>query len=107
MGRDNNLENAITRAAISREWLRRIELAEAETTVIAFTWPSLGRLLDLPLPWGDYQRDQIMAGPSALRVSCPQAELGTRWLIHLIPSLLIVRETPNNVGVGDNSAVEA
>jgi esterase/lipase superfamily enzyme len=67
-GFDNSFENAITRAAFNREWLAQSGLPGADTAVLAFSWPSLGRLLDLPLPWGDYQRDQIMAGQSALHL---------------------------------------
>ena len=64
----NSFENAITRAAFNREWLAQSGIAEADTTVVAFSWPSLGRLLSLPFPWADYQRDQIMAGQSALHL---------------------------------------
>jgi len=64
----NSFENAITRAAFNREWLALSGIAEADTTVVAFSWPSLGRLLSLPFPWADYQRDQIMAGQSALHL---------------------------------------
>lgn len=64
----NNFENAITRAAFNREWFAQSGISEADTTVVAFSWPSLGRLLSLPFPWVDYQRDQIMAGQSALHL---------------------------------------
>jgi len=67
-GFDNSFENAITRAAFNREWLAQSGIVEADTSVVAFTWPSLGRLLSLPLPWADYQRDQIMAGQSGLHL---------------------------------------
>jgi esterase/lipase superfamily enzyme len=43
-------------------------MAGADTTVIAFSWPSLGRLLDLLLPWSDYRRDQTFAGQSGLHI---------------------------------------
>jgi esterase/lipase superfamily enzyme len=64
----NSFENAITRAAFNREWLAQSGVAAADTTVIAFTWPSLGRLLTLPFPWAAYQHDQMMAGQSALHL---------------------------------------
>ena len=64
----NSFENAITRAAFNREWLSQSGLAEADTTVVAFSWPSLGRLLSLPFPWADYRHDQVMAGQSALHL---------------------------------------
>lgn len=67
-GFDNSFENAITRAAFNREWFAQSGVAAADTTVVAFTWPSLGRLLDLPLPWADYQQDQTMAGQSGLHL---------------------------------------
>jgi esterase/lipase superfamily enzyme len=67
-GFDNSFENAITRAAFNREWFAQSGIADADTTVVAFSWPSLGRVLDLPLPWADYQQDQIKAGQSALHL---------------------------------------
>src|SRR5437868_2190459 len=67
-GFDNSFEAAITRAAFNREWFAQSGLGAADTTVVAFSWPSLGRSLDLPLPWGDYQHDQIMAGQSGFHL---------------------------------------
>src|SRR5947207_3363428 len=40
----NSFENAITRAAFNREWLAQSGVAAADTTVVAFTCPALGRL---------------------------------------------------------------
>src|SRR5438132_5390110 len=60
----NSFENAITRAAFNREWFAKSGIADADTTVVAFTWPSLGQLLSFPLPWEDYQHDQTMARQS-------------------------------------------
>jgi len=68
-GFDNSFEAAITRAAFNREWFAASGVAAANTTVVAFSWPSLGRLLDLPLPWGDYLHDQTMAGQSGLHLT--------------------------------------
>ncbi|HEX3862348.1 MAG TPA: alpha/beta fold hydrolase [Stellaceae bacterium] len=65
-GFDNSFENAITRAAFVREWFAQSGVTAADTTVVAFSWPSLGRLLSLPVLWEDYQRDQTMAGQSGL-----------------------------------------
>jgi esterase/lipase superfamily enzyme len=65
-GFDNSFENAITRAAFNREWFAQSGVAAADTTVVALTWPSLGKLLGFPLPWEDYIRDQTMAGQSGL-----------------------------------------
>ena len=67
-GFDNSFENAITRAAFNREWFAKSGIADADTTVVAFTWPSLGQLLSFPLPWEDYQRDQTMARQSGLHL---------------------------------------
>ena len=67
-GFDNSFEAAITRAAFNREWFAQSGVPGADTTVIAFSWPSLGRLLDLPLPWSDYRRDQTLAGQSGLHM---------------------------------------
>jgi esterase/lipase superfamily enzyme len=67
-GFDNSFENAITRAAFNREWFAGSGEAAADTTMIAFSWPSLGKLLTLPLPFEDYRRDQVMAGQSGLHI---------------------------------------
>jgi esterase/lipase superfamily enzyme len=67
-GFDNSFENAITRAAFNREWFAGSGIAEADTSVIAFTWPSLGKLISFPLPWEDYRTDQIMAGQSGFHL---------------------------------------
>src|SRR5213075_571924 len=62
-GFDNSFE-----AAFTREWLAASGVAAADTTVVAFSWPSLGKLISFPLPWEDYQKDQIMAGQSGLHI---------------------------------------
>jgi esterase/lipase superfamily enzyme len=67
-GFDNSFEAAITCAAFNREWFAQSGVPGADTTVIAFSWPSLGRLLDLPLPWSDYRRDQTLAGQSGFHI---------------------------------------
>jgi esterase/lipase superfamily enzyme len=64
----NSFENAITRAAFNREWLAGSGIAAADTSVIAFAWPSLGKLISFPLPWEDYRTDQIMAGQSGFHL---------------------------------------
>jgi esterase/lipase superfamily enzyme len=63
-GFDNSFEDALTRAAFNQQWFLQSGLAGASTTVIAFSWPSLGKLLSFPVPWEDYQHDQTMAGQS-------------------------------------------
>jgi esterase/lipase superfamily enzyme len=66
-GFDNSFEDAITRAAFIREWYAASGVPEADTTVVAFTWPSSGQLIaSLPNPpQGAYLADQRMAGLSA------------------------------------------
>jgi esterase/lipase superfamily enzyme len=67
-GFDNSFENAITRAAFNRQWFAASGKPAADTTVVAFSWPSLGRLLDLPVPWDDYLHDQTAAGQSGAHI---------------------------------------
>ena len=67
-GFDNSFENAITRAAFNREWFAASGVAAADTTVVAFSWPSLGQLISFPLPWSDYRKDQTMAGLSGFHL---------------------------------------
>ncbi|MBS0521337.1 MAG: alpha/beta hydrolase [Proteobacteria bacterium] len=67
-GFDNSFENAITRAAFNREWFAASGVAGADTTVVAFTWPSAGRLITLPFPSAAYRIDQTTAGQSGLHL---------------------------------------
>ena len=68
-GFDNSFENAITRAAFNQQWFAASGLAAAETTVVAFSWPSLGKLISLPFPDAAYRRDQTTAGQSGMHIS--------------------------------------
>ena len=67
-GFDNSFENAITRAAFNQQWFAQSNVAAANTAVIAFSWPSLGRLISLPIPWDDYFHDQMVAGQSGVHI---------------------------------------
>lgn len=67
-GFDNSFENAITRAAFNQQWFAQSGLANANMSVVAFSWPSLGELLSLPVPWEDYFHDQTVAGQSGNHV---------------------------------------
>lgn len=67
-GFDNSFENAITRAAYNREWLAASGLTGADTSVVAFSWPSIGKLITLPFPDSAYRRDQTTAGQSGLHL---------------------------------------
>jgi esterase/lipase superfamily enzyme len=60
-GFDNTFSDAMTRAAFNREWLAASGLARTDTTVIAFSWPSRGKLVSFPVLQADYKADQAMA----------------------------------------------
>ncbi len=67
-GFDNSFENAITRAAFNEQWFAQSGVLAANTTVIAFSWPSLGKLISFPVPWEDYFHDQTSAGQSGVHI---------------------------------------
>jgi esterase/lipase superfamily enzyme len=67
-GFDNSFEDAITRAAFNQQWFLKSGAAGANTTVIAFSWPSLGKLISLPIPQEDYFHDQMTAGQSGAHI---------------------------------------
>jgi esterase/lipase superfamily enzyme len=67
-GFDNSFENAITRAAFNQQWFAASGLQGAETSVVAFSWPSRGKLISLPFPSAAYRRDQTTAGQSGLHL---------------------------------------
>jgi esterase/lipase superfamily enzyme len=67
----NSFKDGITRGAFNREWFAASGLPDADTTVIAFSWPSLGQLIAAPphlLP-DDYLRDQTQAGQSGFHIA--------------------------------------
>jgi hypothetical protein len=64
-GFDNSFEAAITRAAFNREWFAGSNVAAADTSVVAFSWPSLG---EADFVSADYKKDQTMAGQSGLHI---------------------------------------
>ena len=67
-GFDNSFENAITRAAFNQQWFAASGLQAADTSVVAFSWPSSGKLIGLPFPSAAYRRDQTTAGQSGLHI---------------------------------------
>ena len=67
-GFDNSFEDALTRAALNRAWMAASGAVSADMSVVAFSWPSLGRLVGLPFLTSDYQHDQVMAGQSGVHV---------------------------------------
>ena len=64
----NSFENAIARAAFNREWFAQSNVAAADTTVIAFSWPSRGEVIVPPFPSHSYHSDQKTAGQSGLHL---------------------------------------
>ena len=75
----NAFRDGITRAAFNREWFASSGLTGADTTVIAFTWPSLGQVVAAPphlLP-DDYLRDQGNAQSSGPHIAAFFRELQT------------------------------
>jgi len=62
----NSFEDAIKRAAFNRQWLEESGLPAANMDILAFTWPSSGRLISLPPDFPDraYEDDQSRAGAS-------------------------------------------
>jgi len=71
-GFDNTFEDAIRRAAFNREWFAASGVAAADTAVIAFTWPSAGKLIGAPphFPPDAYLADQAQAGRSGFHIGC-------------------------------------
>ena len=67
-GFDNTFENAITRAAFNQQWLEQSGVAGASTAVVAFSWPSAGKLIGIPFPDMAYRGDQTRAGQSGLHL---------------------------------------
>lgn len=73
----NSFLNGISRAAYNQAWFKASGVPAADTTVIAFSWPSLGELLAAPphlLPQ-DYWTDQIQAGRSGGHIAKFLAEI--------------------------------
>jgi esterase/lipase superfamily enzyme len=68
-GFDNSFSDAITRAALNREWLAASGNPAADTTVIAFSWPSKGQTISFPILQADYLADQNMARQSGPHLS--------------------------------------
>jgi len=67
-GFDNTFEDAITRAAYNREFLAASGRPGTNTTVLAFSWPSLGKIVSFPAPEADYRHDQKMATLSGVHL---------------------------------------
>lgn len=67
-GFDNTFENAITRAAFNQQWFEQSGIAAASMAVVAFSWPSAGKLISIPFPDMAYRNDQTRAGQSGLHL---------------------------------------
>lgn len=67
----NAFEDGIKRAAFNREWFAASGNPHADTTVIAFNWPSKGDVFAAPphIPTADYQADQTRAGQSGFHLA--------------------------------------
>jgi len=71
-GFDNSFADAIRRAAFNCEWFAASGIGAADTVVIAFTWPSAGKLIAAPphFPPDAYFADQAQAGRSGFHITC-------------------------------------
>jgi len=67
-GFDNTFEDGVSRAAFNREFLAASGKPGTDTTVLAFSWPSLGKIISFPVPDADYRHDQKMAALSGLHL---------------------------------------
>jgi esterase/lipase superfamily enzyme len=67
-GFDNTFEDGITRAAFNREFLAASGEPATDTTVLAFSWPSLGKIVSFPILDSDYRNDQNMARHSGVHL---------------------------------------
>jgi esterase/lipase superfamily enzyme len=83
-GFDNTFSDAVTRAAFNREWFAASHMPGTDTTVIAFCWPSKGKIFSPPVLQADYLADQHMARNSGLALMA--------FLANLDPILLAAHE---------------
>jgi esterase/lipase superfamily enzyme len=74
-GFDNSFSDAITGAAFDREWLAASGNPHADTTVIAFSWPSKGQTVSFPILQDDYLTDQNTARNSGAHLMAFLANL--------------------------------
>ncbi len=78
-GYDNTFSDALTRAALNREWLAASGAPRTDTTVVSFSWPSIGG----PVSPESYRTDQQMAQASGSALM--------RFLANLDPILKAAR----------------
>lgn len=68
-GADNSFQDAIKRAAFNREWFAASGSVAANTTVVAFTWPSSNLFFAQGHnPRDEYFADQVQAGKSSFHL---------------------------------------
>jgi esterase/lipase superfamily enzyme len=77
-GFDNTFEDGITRAAFNREFLAASGQPGTDTTVLAFSWPSLGKIVSFPVLDADYLQDQKMAALSGVHLMSFFAQIESR-----------------------------
>jgi esterase/lipase superfamily enzyme len=80
----NSFADALSRAAFNREWFAACGVGDADTAVVAFSWPSRGQLLTIPFPFLPYREDRKAAGGSGLHLM--------RFFSNLLPILQKARE---------------
>jgi esterase/lipase superfamily enzyme len=88
-GFDNTFSDAVTRAAFNSEWLAASGMPRTDTTVIAFSWPSLGSAVAFPILQKDYLSDQHTAQNSGLGLMS--------FLANLLPILEAARNNGTRV----------
>ncbi len=67
-GFDNDFDDGITRAAFNRDWMAASGVSAQDFAVIAFSWPSRGRVIGFPLLQAAYLEDQHMARASGFHL---------------------------------------
>lgn len=84
-GFDNNFSDAVTRAAFNAAWLANSGNLAADTTIITFSWPSVGSIASFPILDGAYRADQDMARHSGFHLR--------RFLEIMAPVFALARQT--------------
>ncbi len=115
----NSFTDAVTRAAFNREFLARSGAAVTDCTVIAFAWPSQGRVVGIPVIEGleaPYRADQRMArdsGPAAMRflanleplLKAARARGNRSWLLcHSMGNLVLQNAVEQWFAAGNGDA---
>ncbi|WP_158802165.1 MULTISPECIES: alpha/beta hydrolase [unclassified Acidisoma] len=67
-GFDNTFTDAITQAAFNREWMAASRVLAANDAIISFSWPSLGKIVEVPILPDAYKHDQAMAQHSGIHL---------------------------------------